>query len=94
MLGYLIAYIIGTIFEDWRDSALALLTVSLLGSLTMVLFPETPFWLASVGRLQDSRLDYFTHLNMPGQLASLDEWTHLFTFIFCMAMGYLRFCIL
>ena len=55
MLGYLIAYIIGTIFEDWRDSALALLAVSLLGSLTMVFFPETPFWLASVGCLQDSR---------------------------------------
>ena len=55
MLGYLIAYIIGTIFEDWRDSALALVAVPLMGSLTMVLFPETPFWLASVGRLQDSR---------------------------------------
>ena len=55
MLGYLIAYIIGTIFEDWRDSALALVAVPLMGSLTMVIFPETPFWLASVGRLQDSR---------------------------------------
>ena len=72
MLGYLIAYIIGTIFEDWRDSAMALLAVPLLGSLTMVFFPETPFWLASVGLLQDARWDYFMHLNLPGPLTSLD----------------------
>ena len=57
MLGNLLAYIVGAVFDDWRDSALALSVIPLLGSVTMLLFPETPFWLASVGRLQDSRYD-------------------------------------
>ena len=57
MLGYLLANIMGVVFDDWRNSALVLSVVPLLGSVTMLLFPETPYWLASVGRLQDSRYD-------------------------------------
>ena len=55
MLGYMLANILGVVFDDWRYSALTLAVVPLLGSLTMLFFPETPYWLASVSRLQDSR---------------------------------------
>ena len=55
MLGYMLANIVGVIFDDWKYSALALAVVPLLGSITMLFFPETPYWLASVGRLQESR---------------------------------------
>ena len=55
MLGYLLANLMGVVFNDWRNSALALAVVPLLGSMTMLLFPETPYWLASVGRFQESR---------------------------------------
>ena len=57
MLGYLLANIMGVVFVDWRNSALVLSVVPLFGSVTMLLFPETPYWLAYVGRLQDSRYD-------------------------------------
>ena len=59
-VGKLLAYVIALIFYDWRDSALALSLVPLLASTTMLLFPETPYWLASVGKLQDSRYGYNT----------------------------------
>ena len=55
LVGMLLAYIMGMVFDDWRHSALVLSMVPLLGSVTMLLFPDTPYWLASVGRLQDSR---------------------------------------
>ena len=55
MLGNLLAYIMGAVFDDWRDSALALSAIPFLASMTMLLYPETPYWLASVGRLQESR---------------------------------------
>lgn len=54
-LGNLLAYIMGVVFDDWRDSALALSVVPFLASVTMLLYPETPYWLASVGRLKESR---------------------------------------
>ena len=47
----------GALFVDWRNSALVLAMIPLFGSLTMLLFPETPYWLAYVGRLQDSRYE-------------------------------------
>ena len=59
-VGKLLAYVVALIFPDWRDSALALSQVPLLASMTMLLFPETPYWLASVGKLQDSRYGYHT----------------------------------
>ena len=59
-VGKLLAYVVALIFQDWRDSALALSQVPLLASMTMLLFPETPYWLASVGKLQDSRYGYHT----------------------------------
>ena len=59
-VGKLLAYVIALIFYDWRYSALALSLVPLLASATMLLFPETPYWLASVGKLQDSRYGYNT----------------------------------
>ena len=55
MLGNLLAYIMGAVFDDWRDSALALSAIPFLASMTMLLYPETPYWLASVGKLQESR---------------------------------------
>ena len=58
MLGYLLANIMGVVLDDWRDSALVLAAVPLIGSLSMLFFPETPYWLASKGRLQDSRYDW------------------------------------
>ena len=57
MLGYLLANILGVVFSDWRYSALAVAVVPLLGSVSMLFFPETPYWLASVGRLNDSRYE-------------------------------------
>ena len=57
MLGFMLANILGVVFEDWRYSALTLAAVPLLGSGLMLLFPETPYWLASVGRLQDARYE-------------------------------------
>ena len=65
MLGNLLAYIMGAVFDDWRDSALALSVVPLLASVTMLLYPETPYWLASVGRLQDSRYDWKRSMTVP-----------------------------
>lgn len=58
MLGYLLANIMGVVLDDWRDSALVLAAVPLIGSLSMLFFPETPYWLASKGRLLDSRYDW------------------------------------
>lgn len=55
MLGGVLAYNLGVVFDDWRYSAFTLAVVPLLGSVTMLWFPETPYWLASVGRLDDSR---------------------------------------
>ena len=55
MAGNLLAYIMGAVFDDWRDSAFALSMVPFLASVTMIYYPETPYWLASVGRLQESR---------------------------------------
>ena len=55
MSGNLLAYIMGAVFDDWRDSALVLSAIPFLASVTMLLFPETPYWLASVGRSKESR---------------------------------------
>ena len=55
MLGYLLANIMDVTFDEWRYSALALAVVPLLGSVSMLFLPETPYWLATVGRLEDSR---------------------------------------
>ena len=59
MFGNLLAYIMGAVFDDWRDSALALSAIPFLASVTMFLYPETPYWLASVGRPQESRYVLF-----------------------------------
>ena len=64
MLGYLLANIMGAIFVDWRNSALVLAMIPLFASLTILLFPETPYWLAYVGRLQDSRYDKKTKITL------------------------------
>ena len=55
MLGAMLANILGAVFLDWKYSALVLAVVPLIGSVSMLFFPETPYWLASVGRQQDSR---------------------------------------
>ena len=55
MFGNLLAYIMGAAFDDWRHSALVLSAIPFLASVTMLLYPETPYWLASVGRPQESR---------------------------------------
>ena len=57
MLGYFLANILGVVFSEWRYSALVVAVVPLLGSVSMLFFPETPYWLASVGRLHDSRYE-------------------------------------
>ena len=58
MLGYFLANILGVVFSEWRYSALVVAVVPLLGSVSMLFFPETPYWLASKGRLLDSRYDW------------------------------------
>ena len=58
MFGNLLAYIMGAAFDDWRDSALVLSAIPFLASVTMLLYPESPYWLASVGRQQESRYVY------------------------------------
>ena len=55
MFGNLLAYMMGAVFDEWRDSALVLSAIPFLASVTMFLYPETPYWLASVGRKHESR---------------------------------------
>ena len=53
MLGFLLANITG-LMEVWRSSALVLAFVPLVASGSTVLFPETPYWLAKMGRVEDA----------------------------------------
>ena len=59
MVGNLLAYTMGAVLDDWRDSAFALSAIPLLASVTMLFYPETPYWLASVGRSKESRYTLF-----------------------------------
>ena len=68
MMGNLLAYIMGAVFDDWRHSALALSAVPFLASVTMLLYPETPYWLASIGRLQESRYYRATGQNIAQEI--------------------------
>ena len=54
MLGFLFANITG-LLEAWRSSALILAFVPLVASGSMYLFPETPYWLAKMGRIDDAK---------------------------------------
>ena len=57
MLGAMLANILGAVFDDWKHSALVLSVLPLIASVSMFFFPETPYWLASVGRQQESRYE-------------------------------------
>ena len=59
MLGFLLANITG-LLEAWRISALILAFVPLIASGSMYLFPETPYWLAKMGRINDAK--YLSHM--------------------------------
>ena len=54
ILGFLLANITG-LSEDWRMSAQILASVPLIASLSIIFFPETPFWLIKMGRKEDAR---------------------------------------
>ena len=54
MLGFLFANITG-LLEEWRMSALILALVPLVASGSIYLFPETPYWLAKMGRNEEAK---------------------------------------
>ena len=54
MLGFLLANITG-LFGAWRMSALVLATVPMVASGSIYLFPETPYWLAKMGRTEEAK---------------------------------------
>ena len=54
MLGFLLANITG-LFGAWRMSALVLAIVPMVASGSIYLFPETPYWLAKMGRIEEAK---------------------------------------
>ena len=54
ILGLLLANITG-LSEDWRMSAQILASVPLIASVSIVFFPETPYWLIKMDRMGDAK---------------------------------------
>ena len=54
VLGFLLANITG-LFGAWRMSALVLAIVPMVASGSIYLFPETPYWLAKMGRIEEAK---------------------------------------
>ena len=52
--GFVLAYAIGH-FLDWRTSSMVLSAVPLLASLSMLMLPETPYWLIEHGKYEEAR---------------------------------------
>ena len=75
MLGGVLAYNLGVVFDDWRYSAFTLAVVPLLGSFTMLWFPETPYWLIENNDYNGARisLQFFRGKEYCKIIEELDE---------------------
>ena len=61
ILGFLLANITG-LSEDWRTSALILASVPFVASVTILFFPETPYWLIKMGRSEEAKYTNINHI--------------------------------
>ena len=52
--GFVLAYATGH-FLDWRTASMVLSAVPLLASVSMLLLPETPYWLIEHGKNEKAR---------------------------------------
>ena len=52
--GFVLAYATGH-FLDWRTASMVLSAVPLLASASMLLLPETPYWLIEHGKNEKAR---------------------------------------
>ena len=52
--GFVLAYVTGH-FLEWRTASMVLSAVPLLASLSMLMLPETPYWLIEHGKYEKAR---------------------------------------
>ena len=55
-IGTLSAWVVGY-FLDWRNTAFVEMTPSALLILTMIFFPESPYWLVEAGKIDLARYE-------------------------------------